>query len=233
MTPRAALLRIVMQEDVNFLITNRLPRRWLTLLAGRVSRLEHPWVRALRQVEAGMVLQAKGFPYRLAELLSSEDEARAHAGGSYVTLRLTAGMYHRFHAPHDCRVDHVTYISGDTWNVNPIALARIERLFCKNERAVIRCRLDAGAVPVTLVAVAAILVASIRLHFLEGALNLRYRGPHELPCRARLEKGEEMGYFEHGSTIIVLLPPGMQLANGLAPGQRIRMGEPLARLAPA
>ncbi|HUL18154.1 MAG TPA: archaetidylserine decarboxylase [Steroidobacteraceae bacterium] len=290
MTPRAALLRIVMQEDVNFLITNRLPRRWLTLLAGRVSRLEHPWVRALGlalwrlfsdldlseargtefaslhavftrqlkegarpidpdpatvvspcdgivgalgQVEAGMVLQAKGFPYRLAELLSSEDGARAHAGGSYVTLRLTAGMYHRFHAPHDCRVDHVTYISGDTWNVNPIALARIERLFCKNERAVIRCRLDAGAVPVTLVAVAAILVASIRLHFLEGALNLRYRGPHELPCRAHLEKGEEMGYFEHGSTIIVLLPPGMQLANGLAPGQRIRMGEPLARLAPA
>ena len=46
-------------------------------------------------------------------------------------------MYHRFHAPHDCRVERVTYISGDTWNVNPIALKRVEKLFCKNERAVI------------------------------------------------------------------------------------------------
>ena len=45
-------------------------------------------------------------------------------------------MYHRFHAPHDCRVEQVTYISGDTWNVNPIALKRVEKLFCKNERAV-------------------------------------------------------------------------------------------------
>ena len=54
-------------------------------------------------------------------------------------------MYHRFHAPCDCRVEQVNYISGDTWNVNPIALRRIERLFCKNARAVIRCRLPSGA----------------------------------------------------------------------------------------
>ena len=55
-----------------------------------------------------------------------------------MTLRLTSSMYHRFHAPHDCRVEQVNYISGDTWNVNPIALKRVERLFCKNERAVMR-----------------------------------------------------------------------------------------------
>ena len=52
-------------------------------------------------------------------------------------------MYHRFHAPHDCQVERVTYISGDTWNVNPIALKRVEKLFCKNERAVIETRLAA------------------------------------------------------------------------------------------
>ena len=62
----------------------------------------------------------------------------AHRNGRYVTLRLTSSMYHRFHAPHDCRVEQVIYISGDTWNVNPIALRRVERLFCKNERAVVR-----------------------------------------------------------------------------------------------
>jgi len=54
----------------------------------------------------------------------------------YVTLRVTSGMYHRFHAPHDCRVEQVTYVAGDTWNVNPIALKRVEKLFCKNERAI-------------------------------------------------------------------------------------------------
>ena len=80
-------------------------------------------------------------------------------------------MYHRFHAPHDCVVDSVTYISGDTWNVNPIALKRIERLFCRNERAVLRLRLKDRAEAVSLVAVAAILVAGIRLSFLDTALR--------------------------------------------------------------
>ena len=82
------------------------------------------------------------------------------------TLRLTPSMYHRFHAPYDCTVDKVTYVSGDTWNVNPIALNRIAKLFCKNERAVIRTILRPSGIVITLVPVAAILVASIRLHFL-------------------------------------------------------------------
>ena len=67
--------------------------------------------------------------------------------GQYVTLRLTPSMYHRFHAPYDCIVDKVTYISGDTWNVNPIALDRIAKLFCKNERAVIRTTLRPSGAP--------------------------------------------------------------------------------------
>ena len=93
--------------------------------------------------------------------------------GRYVTLRLTSSMYHRFHAPHDCHVEQVTYISGDTWNVNPIALKRVEKLFCKNERAVMRTRLTGTGHLVTLVPVAAVLVASIRLHFLDVLLHLR------------------------------------------------------------
>jgi phosphatidylserine decarboxylase len=141
-------------------------------------------------------------------------------------------MYHRFHAPHDCEVEHVTYLSGDTWNVNPIALARVERLFCRNERAVLRARLSQGGHPIALVPVAAILVASIRLHFLDVLLHLRYRGPHELPCQARFAKGEEIGWFQHGSTIIVFAPRGFSLCDGLAPGARIRMGQPLMHLPP-
>jgi phosphatidylserine decarboxylase len=152
-----------------------------------------------------------------------------YRNGHYATLRLTAGMYHRFHAPYDCRVRQVTYFSGDTWNVNPIALQRVERLFCKNERAAIRCELESGHL-LTLVPVAAILLASIRLQFLDVLLHLRYRGPNDIRCDARLGKGDEMGWFQHGSTIIVLAPEDLLPCENLVTGQRIRMGQQLFRL---
>jgi phosphatidylserine decarboxylase len=284
---RARLLRILQQEDINFLLTNRIPRRWLTQLVGRLSRIERPWfcaaaiavwrlfsdldlseakktrfrslhecftrelkegarpldarpnvlaspcdalVGACGRVEDGMVLQTKGFPYPLADLLGDAELVDYYRRGRFATLRLTSSMYHRFHAPYDCRVERVSYISGDTWNVNPIALKRVERLFCKNERAVIRCRLPCGAL-VTLVPVAAILVASIRLNFLDVRLHLNYRGPNEIFCDAAVRKGKEMGWFEHGSTIIVFAPEGVSLCEGLGEGGRVRMGEALMRLA--
>jgi phosphatidylserine decarboxylase len=113
--------------------------------------------------------------------------------------------------------------------VNPIALKRIERLFCKNERAVICCRLPSGAL-ITLVPVAAILVACIRLEFIDVRLHLNYRGPNLIPCDTALSKGAEMGWFEHGSTIIVLAPEGAAPSARLVEGNRIRMGEALMRL---
>jgi len=288
---RSAIAKIVQHENLNFLLTNRIPRRWLTLFLGWFSKVEHPLVRRLSllvwrlfsdldlsdakrktfrslhdcftrelregarpiaagsdvvvspcdaiigasgRLEDGTLLQAKGFPYTLESLLgpAHAELIPQYAQGSYVTLRLTAGMYHRFHAPHHCRVEQVTYLSGDTWNVNPIALERIEELFCKNERAVIQCRLQPSGILLTLVPVAAILVASIRLHFLDVLLHLKYAGPHVIPCDALFGKGEEMGWFEHGSTLIVLAPQGVSLLGHLGEGQRIRMGEALLTLVP-
>jgi phosphatidylserine decarboxylase len=289
MTTRSLIDRIVQQEDVNFLLTNRIPRRWLTLFMGWLSRIENRWVCAAcialwrqfsdldlsdaklkqfnslrdcftrelkdgaRPIDAhpsvlaspcdalvgacgnvveGRAVQAKGFPYSLIDLLGDPDLVRYYRDGQYATLRLTSSMYHRFHAPYDCRVEQVTYISGDTWNVNPIALRRVENLFCKNERAVIRCRLPAGSL-LTLVPVAAILVASIRLRFLDVQLHLRYRGPNVIPCDVPIAKGEEMGWFEHGSTIIVFAPHGVALSPKIREGERIHMGQALMQLAPA
>jgi len=146
-----------------------------------------------------------------------------------VTLRLTSSMYHRFHAPHDLVVENVTYISGDTWNTNPIALARVEKLFCKNERAVLRTRLANSGHVLTIVPVASILVASIRLHGLDVLLHLRHKGPNVIPCRLPFTKGQEMGWFELGSTIIVFAPRGFALAEGRHTGEVIRMGQPLLR----
>ena len=285
MTWRTALMRILLQEDLNFLLTNRLPRRLATRTVGRIAQIEHPLVsrpalaawrffagvdlsdaattrfrslrdgftRALRpgarpfdadpaaiaspcdaivgahgRVEDGRVFQVKGYPYRLDELVADPALARRFADGSFVTLRLTAGMYHRFHAPADLTVEAVTYRSGDCWNVNPIALKRVERLFCRNERAVIEARLTDGT-PLLIVPVAAILVASIRLTFLDVAALLREGGPGRRVCAAGLPSGAEMGWFEHGSTIIVFLPAGARLASSLIEGQPIRAGTAIGR----
>jgi phosphatidylserine decarboxylase len=286
MTTRALLQKIMQQEDLNFLLTNRIPRQFLTRFMGWFSQIEQPLVRDLsigawkifsdldlsearkskftslhdcftrelregaRQVETsaniltspsdgivGMcgkiegteLIQAKGFPYTLHDLMGNQDWVNTYRDGQYITLRLTATMYHRFHAPYDCTVNQVNYISGDTWNVNPIALKRVEKLFCKNERAVICCTLPNAHV-ITLVPVAAVLVASIRLHFLNVLLHLKYRGPNVMACDAKLSKGEEMGWFQHGSTIIIFAPAGFTLCENIKTGATIRMGEPLLML---
>jgi phosphatidylserine decarboxylase len=188
------------------------PSDGIVVAAGRVGR--------------GTLIQAKGQQYGLAELLCDPARATVHEGAPYVTLRLTPAMYHRFHAPTDARIDHVTYVAGDTFNTHPAVLARVPRLYCKNERAVLRLGLPDGA-PLTLVPVAAVLVASIRLHFLDVTLHLRYAGPNQIACDARAHKGEELGWFEHGSTIVVLGPADAALAEGVTQGAELRAGQPL------
>ncbi len=187
-------------------------------------------VGACGQIDRNELIQAKGFSYTLQDLLIDPHLVQHYGDGQYVTLRLTPTMYHRFHAPYDCFVDKVSYISGASWNVNPTALRRIDKLFCKNERAVIPAILRPSGVVITLVPVAAILVASIRLHFLGKLLNMQYRGEAEIPCRASLDKGQEMGWFQHGSTIIVFAPKDVSLCSSVQQGAVIRVGQPLMRL---
>ena len=111
--------------------------------------------------------------------------------------------------------------------MNPIALHRIEKLYCKNERAVLELARDDPDNGICLVAVAAILVASIRLHCLEDPLDMNYGGPAQLDCLAHYKKGDEMGYFQHGSTIIVFGTAGHTLCENIRNGSQIRMGEAL------
>jgi phosphatidylserine decarboxylase len=273
------------QEQLNFLLTNRIPRRWLTLFMGWYSQIQNPWltklsitvwqwfaedlrledakekhftslaacftrqlkdglrpinqqadivsspcdaiVGACGRVEGSRVFQAKGFPYELSDLIPDVRLAHKYRNGTFVTLRLKSSMYHRFHAPVDCQVKQVNYISGDTWNVNPIALKKVEKLFCKNERAVVELQLENKQSSITLVPVAAILVASMKFHFLPRVLDLRYKGTNLIPCDASFSKGQEMGYFQHGSTIIVFATEHYQLCEGIKEGTPVKMGEAL------
>ena len=283
MTLSRALRRLAAQEDLNFLLTNRIPRIAATRLMGRLSHWRQPlaarlmirvwqlftdldlreardtrfnslhdcFIRALKpgsrpvdadpdrltspcdgivgahgRIEDGQLFQAKGMGYRLEDLLGDAAQDPDWRNGSYLTLRITSAMYHRFHAPADGRLNRVTYFSGDTWNVNPIALKRVERLFCRNERAFLDVTLT-DHTRIALVPVAAVLVASIRLHALDTVLHLRYQGPNPVACDQTFVKGQELGWFEHGSTIIVLTPPGFDLVKGLAEGQRVRVGQAL------
>ena len=282
---KGLIASLTQQEDLNFLLTNRIPRAALTRFMGWFSKIENPLVRdasiacwrlfsdldlseakktgfkslhdcftrelrpGLRPVDPdpsvvvspsdGIVgahgriqdtelFQIKGAPYSLLDLLGDPALVERHRNGRFLTLRLTSSMYHRFHAPYDGRIERVTFIHGDVWNVNPIALKRVERLFCKNERAVIETRLPTGEA-LTLVPVAAILVASIRLHFLDLTLNAQSRGPNVFPCDASVRKGDELGWFEHGSTIIVLAPDNFEFAADVIDGARVKAGEPLLR----
>ena len=144
-------------------------------------------------IDGTTVFQAKGFPYDLADLIPDQALRTAYRNGKYITLRLKSSMYHRFHAPLDCQIREVTYISGDTWNVNPIALQRIEKLYCKNERAVIELDTGLAHSRICLVPVAAILVASIRLHWLDDLLCMDYRGPRRIPLRRAVQQGRRTG----------------------------------------
>ena len=286
MTVRRLISGLTQHEDLNFLLTNRVPRAALTRFMGWFGRIENPFVRDVsiacwrifsdldlseakkaefrslhdcftRELKPGSrppnpdpsivvspsdaiigahgaiqdteLFQIKGAGYSLIDLLGDPALVEAHRNGRFVTLRLTSSMYHRFHAPHDCRIEQVTFIHGDTWHVKPIALNRIERLFCKNERAVIKTRLVSGQ-SLTLVPVAAILVASIRLHFLDIVLNAQTRGPSAFACDENVRKGEELGWFEHGSTIIVLTEDRFEFCDNVREGARILAGQPLLRL---
>lgn len=285
MTVKGLISALTQQEDLNFLLTNRIPRAAVTRFMGWFSRIENPLVRDAsiacwrmfsdldlreakktefkslhdcftRELKPGLrqpdpdpaivvspsdaiigahgairdteLFQIKGAAYSLLDLLGDPKLVDAHRNGRFVTLRLTSSMYHRFHAPQDGRIERVTFIHGDVWNVNPIALKRIERLFCKNERAVIQTRL-AGGDALTLVPVAAILVASIRLHALDRTLNAQTTGPLVFPCDVAMRKGEELGWFEHGSTIILLAPSHYEFCDGIAEGARVRAGQRLLR----
>jgi phosphatidylserine decarboxylase len=136
-------------------------------------------------------------------------------------------MYHRFHAPAACRVREVTHIPGDTWNVNPIAVKRVQRLFCRNERAVLPLELENADRRLTLVPIGAIGVASLRLHCLGTTLGIEYGGPNRLECDARYARGQELGWFEMGSTIVVLASGNLELAEGICAGRELRVGQPL------
>ncbi len=179
------------------------------------------------------LIQAKGSTYRLDALLAREHWAREFAGGAYATLYLAPSNYHRIHMPLAGRLCAAWYVPGRLFSVNAATATAVPGLFTRNERVV--CLFEtAGGSRFAMVLVGALFVGSITTVWHGEVTPRRPRGPIELaagPGTEWLEKGAEMGRFNMGSTVILVLGPGLAswLAE-LAPGARIEVGQRLGRL---
>jgi phosphatidylserine decarboxylase len=176
----------------------------------------------------GRLVQAKGIDYSAAALLADEDLARRLEGGAYATLYLSPRDYHRIHFPTGGEILGYRYVPGRLWPVNPASVRTVPGLFTVNERLVTIVRSPVGLSAV--VAVGATVVGRVRAYYDPSVpcTNLRGGRParrdYETPIP--VEKGQELGAFEMGSTVILLFERGrVRLDPHVAPGARLRVGE--------
>jgi phosphatidylserine decarboxylase len=183
-------------------------------------------------VTAGQLLQIKGHAYALADLLGNPTDAGRFEGGTYLVLYLAPGDYHRFHWPFDGTVESARGLAGDLWPVNERSVRSVERLFVRNERIACLGHVASGGA-FAYVPVGALNVGSIRLGFSAARTN-PIRRVEEAPGAAYWGKrGDEFGWFELGSTIVLVLAQEAGLLEDLAPGTKVRMGQAIGRLSAA
>ena len=185
-------------------------------------------------VADGRLLQVKGRPYALADLVDSKADSAKLEGGCFATFYLAPRDYHRFHAPCDARVESTRYVPGTLWPVNRIGLDGVEGLFAQNERLAVRMRARPGDALLCVVAVGATLVGKVRVEF-DSLVTNRPGAPAEqrvYPGGVALAKGQEWGRFEFGSTLVLVAERGALELDARPLGTRLRLGERIGRLLP-
>jgi len=179
--------------------------------------------------EGGRLEQVKGRTYALEALLGSSPDAERLRGGVYATLYLSPGMYHRVHSPVDGRICSWRYLPGRLFPVNDLALPNVEGLFTLNERVAVFLQTDAFG-PVAVVLVGATNVGRITLAFTDLVTNSRQPAHRNEPAAPiRIARGEDLGAFNLGSTVVLLLADGS--LRPAAVGDQVRMGQALWRKA--
>ncbi|MDH5823442.1 archaetidylserine decarboxylase [Luteimonas sp. RD2P54] len=202
------------------------PRALLMPADGRISQcgaIGHP-------DERGRIFQAKGRSFTAAELLGDGSDAEPFDGGVFATVYLSPKDYHRVHMPWTGTLRETVHVPGRLFSVGPAAVQRIPRLFARNERLV--CHFDTDFGPMAVVMVGALLVSGVETvwsgeeipRYGDRITRKDYRGRGIV-----LERFAEMARFNYGSTVIVLLPPGVaDLAPGLCGEAPVRLGQRLA-----
>lgn len=184
----------------------------------------------LGQIESGRVFQAKGQSFSLLELLGGDStRAAPFADGEFATIYLAPSDYHRIHMPLAGTLREMVYIPGKLFSVNPVTAANVPNLFARNER--VAAIFDTEFGPMAMVLVGAMIVGSVETTWAgvvapgTGLVTTTTYDSDSNPIR--FEKGQEMGRFRLGSTIILLLPKGaVRWKSQLAAETKVRMGEP-------
>ncbi len=185
-------------------------------------------------IDGDRVIQAKGQSFSLTELLGGDTKrAKAFTGGEFSTLYLSPSDYHRIHMPMDGTLREMVHIPGKLFSVNPVTAANVPGLFARNER--VACLFDTESGPMALVLVGAMIVGSVETVWSgivapgNGLItSSRYDGDQAIHIR----KGEEMGRFRLGSTVVMVMPKGSVHWNPeQQAGKTVRMGEAFGTLA--
>jgi len=186
------------------------------------------------RVERGTLLQLKGRPYSLGALLGSDADAARYEGGDFATFYLSPRDYHRFHAPCDLQVVRAVYLPGRLWPVNRLGVEGVPGVFAENERIAMLCALPGRgeSESLCLVAVGATLVGKVRVVFDELSTG---SGDVPVECRyggagRRLAKGDELGRFEFGSTLVLAAAPGALALDAQPTGALLRLGTRIGSL---
>ena len=191
---------------------------------GRVSQIGH--------IDDERLLQAKGHFFSLSDLLAGDEElVDTFKNGEFATIYLSPRDYHRVHMPCDATLRKMIYVPGDLFSVNPFLAEHVPNLFARNERVI--CVFDTAFGPMAQILVGATITASMSTVW-AGVINpprtgkvkvWTYQGDNAI----KLTKGQEMGAFQLGSTVINLFPANsVTLAEHLEVDVPVRMGEILA-----
>ena len=201
-----------------------------------VSPCDGAWGQCGR-IENGQLLQVKGRPYSLAELLGGSSggaEAQAFEGGTFATLYLSPKDYHRFHTTSRVKLRRLVYLPGDLWPVNRAGVELVDSLFAQNERICAFFDIDEPGFDgqICLVAVGATMVGKIRLSFddLESNLFGARREERSYDEPISFERGEEWGRFHFGSTLVLVATPGALELDIEPRGMALRLGRRIGRL---
>ena len=188
----------------------------------------------LGQVTGDRVFQAKGQSFSLSELLGGEEATTApFADGEFSTIYLSPKDYHRIHMPMAGTLKQMIHVPGKLFSVNPVTAENVPNLFARNERVV--CIFDTESGPMALVLVGAMIVGSVETRWAgvvapgsRQITSTRYESEQAI----QFAKGEEMGRFRLGSTVIMVLPKGTVSWNSdQVAGKTVRMGEAFGALA--
>lgn len=199
---------------------------WLCPVDGAISQFG--------RIQAGQIFQAKGHDYSVTDLLGGDrTRAKPFIGGDFATIYLAPKDYHRIHMPISGTLKEMVYVPGKLFSVNPATAERVPRLFARNERVVAIFDTELG--PMAMVLVGAMIVASIETVWagLVAPLQRTIRATsYQQQAPIHLVKGQEMGRFKLGSTVVLCFPKDTcQFDPTLTEGSTLRMGTKMGNCA--